>query len=181
MRSLGTRFDADLAWVRPNMWCRRLELRAGDETVATLDWPRRFRSIALATTADGEWTFERAGFWPAHVSVRFAGAETEDARFEASRTGTGILHLEGGSTVAWKAGNFWRTRWGWHDAAGSLLIGFRRRTVGLQVEGAVEVEVDAPTPARLALLVCLGWYLVVLSGNPGGGVSAGPAKSSANA
>lgn len=181
MRSLGTGFGADLAWVRPNMWRRRLELRAGDETVATMEWPRRFRSIALATTADGEWIFERAGFRPAHVSVRRAQAETEVARFAASRSGAGTLHLEGGGTIVWKPENFWRTQWGWHDAAGSLLIGFLRRTVGLQVEGVVEVEAGAPTPDRLALLVCLGWYLVVLSGHPGGGVSAGPARSSAQA
>lgn len=72
MRSLSVDSDAALAWVGPSIWRRRRELWAGDETVATMAWQKRFRSTALATTDDGGWAFERTGFWPAHVLVRRA-------------------------------------------------------------------------------------------------------------
>jgi hypothetical protein len=38
------------------------------------------------------------------------------------------------------------------------------------------VELEAAPPDLFGVLVCLGWYLVVLTGDAGGGVSAGAAR-----
>lgn len=176
MRSLREGLEGELVWTQPSARHRHYELRAGDETVATLDWQKSLGSLALATTADGEWTFKRAGFWHPRVTARPAGTETEVASFEAGWTGDGTLRLEGGETFAWKPGNFWQTRWGWHDAAGSLLVGFRQRTSLLKTEGVVEIEAGAP--ASLALLLCLGWYLVVLSEDDSAASAAGASAGS---
>lgn len=177
MRSLTAEIDGELIWTQPSARHRRYELRAGDETVATLDWQKSAGSLALATTADGAWTLKRDGFWHPRVTARPAGTETEVARFEAGWTGGGTLRLEGGETFAWKPGGFWQTRWGWHDAAGSVLVGFRQRTSMLKTEGVVEIEAAAPAP--LALLLCLGWYLVVLSGDDSAASAAGVAGGAA--
>ena len=160
MRRISDVIDRPLIWAQPSARRRAYELRAGEELVATL---RRGRgSVAAAEVAEGRWTFERAGFWRPRVTARPAGSDTAWASFDAGWAGGGTLDVSGGRRFEWAAANLWHTHWSWREPGGGPLVRFRSRQGLVTIEGRVEVEPAAATLPELALLVPLGWYLLLL-------------------
>jgi hypothetical protein len=149
-----------LCWVRHSSEKRAYELRAAEQVLATLRWRRG--PLAEAETADGQWTFQRVGFWRRVVTVRAAASDADLAEFHPSWTGTGRLEL-GARQLRWVATSFWRAEWSWQDAAGTPLIRYLRGTRRPPVAGRVEITPTAGGLPDLALLVTLGWYLVLLN------------------
>lgn len=161
MHALRTAGDRELTWTQPSALKREYTLHAGDERFAALRFEKAFGSLALAETATERWTFKRSGFWQPRVSARLAGADTDIALFEAGWSGAGTLTLIAGTRYRWGATNFWHSHWAWHDARGEPLVHYRHKT-GFKTEGSVELHPDALDLPELALLVPLGWYLMVL-------------------
>jgi hypothetical protein len=159
MWHVGELRDQDLAWKQTGYCHGEYELRAGDETVATLCW--RGGSLAIAETADGRWSFERPRYRRSWVSVRTAGSGTEIAVFSSHWTGVGTLEMAGGRLFHWSATNLWRSRWVWREADGKELVRFRSRQ-RLRLSGLVERSQGAAALPEFDLLVTLGWYLLVI-------------------
>ena len=88
------------------------------------------------------------------MTVRAVGTDSEVATYHAGWTGHGVLELGQGRRFQWAAADFWRSQWAWQGADGSTLVRFR--------SARVEVDPAAVTLPELALLVSLGWYLLVL-------------------
>ena len=84
------------------------------------------------------------------------------AEFHPSWTGSGRLEL-GARQLRWVATSFWRGEWAWQDDTGTPLIRYLRGTRRPPVAGRVEIASTAGGLPDLALLVTLGWYLVLLN------------------
>jgi hypothetical protein len=84
------------------------------------------------------------------------------AVFTARWTGTGTLDLRDGLQYHWTAANGWQSQWAWQAGDGTPLVTFTVRQGLVKVEGRVEIAPAAGSLPDLALLVTLGWYLVVL-------------------
>jgi len=149
----------ELLWVQPSARKKTHELRAGDEVVATLAFQRG--SLADAVAADSHWTFKRQGFWHPRVTVREAGAETDLAVFRQSWVGGGTLEFPDGKHLRLSSANFWQSEWIWQETDAAL-IRFKGRRGIIKANGAVEIAPDAAHHPDLALLVLLGWYLILL-------------------
>lgn len=152
----------ELIWRQRQSFKRDYALHAGEEVLATLRWTTAFGSLAEATTAEGQWTFKRVGFWRPQVTVRVPGSETNLAVFEPSWTGSGTLRLAEGRTVRWGQSNFWQTQWAWQGADEQPLINFKSKMGLTKTEGIVEIAPQGLTLPDLELLVPLGWYLLRL-------------------
>ena len=126
----------------------------GTERVAILRWQRGAQAVAEA--APGRWTFRRAGFWHPRVIVSLAGSDRAVAVFTARWTGTGTLELSAGRQVHWSAAHAWQAD------DGTPLVAFTSRQGLITLEGTVALTPFAVGAPDLALLVLLGWYLVVL-------------------
>lgn len=151
--------DQPLVWVQPNRQERDYELRTGADTVAALS--QRTGSLAVVRAAGTRWTLDRAGFWRRRVTVRPQGSAA-DATFDPGWTGGGTLTLPAGDRFRWSADNLPRSRWIWRTADGTPLARLERRKGPAGVEGLVEIESAAAALPDLALLVPLGWYLLLL-------------------
>jgi len=149
----------ELLWVQPAARKREHELRAGDDVVATLRFQRG--SLADAEAAGGHWTFKRQGFWHPRVTVRTAGSDTDIAVFQPRWVGGGTLEFPDGRTVRLSSANFWQSEWVWQDNE-KPLIRFKGRHGIVKARGAVELQPDAVASPDLAMLVLLGWYLILL-------------------
>jgi hypothetical protein len=110
----------------------------------------------VAEAAAGRWTFRRAGFWHARVIVSLAGSDSAVAVFTARWMGTGTLELSAGRQVHWSAAHAWQAD------DGTPLVEFTGRQTLIKLEGTVALTPAAVGRPDLALLVLLGWYLVVL-------------------
>lgn len=195
MRLIQEAADRELFWRQPSAMKSAYELRAGEETLATLTWRSMGGSLATARTAEGAWTFKRSGFWQQRVTARPLDSEREVATFKPEWTGNGTLTLEGGRVYRWVSTGFWRQRSTWQGAHEAEIVGFSDAS-GFKTEGKVELSVvaaalpetaqlddlysplapEALAPpsaplAELPLLVTLGWYLIVLAAQDAAGAT----------
>ncbi|HXN00332.1 MAG TPA: hypothetical protein VN973_00395 [Candidatus Dormibacteraeota bacterium] len=159
MRPISEFAGQELLWIQPVVRKREHELRAGDDVVATLGFQRG--SLADAQAAGGHWTFKRQGFWHPRVTVRTAGSDTDIAVFQPRWVGGGTLEFPDGRTVRLSSANFWQSEWLWQDNE-KPLIRFKGRHGIVKARGAVELEPDVVASPDLAMLVLLGWYLILL-------------------
>jgi hypothetical protein len=149
----------ELLWIQPAARKREHELRAGDDVVATLHFQRG--SLADAEAAGGHWTFKRQGFWQPRVTVRTPGSDADLAVFHPRWVGGGTLEFPDGRAVRLSSANFWQSEWVWQENE-KPLIRFKGRHGLIKARGAVEIQPDAPALPDLAMLVLLGWYLILL-------------------
>jgi hypothetical protein len=139
---------------------RTFELRSASKAYALLRWQPGYKTRALATTARGEWTFERRTFWYPHVRVR----ERDEvvATYRPGWLANGRLKSKRGGSWAWRGLSVWRRRYGFIDDRGEPLVEFRAQ---LRLPPAAEVRLGdrAYGLDEVPLLVALGWYLTILA------------------
>ncbi len=151
-----------LRWIRTRESPAAFSLSAGEQEVATLEWPRAGGSLAAARTAAESWTMKRAGFLQPTILVRVTGEEAPVARLSA--------HLSR-HEITVGAGPGFRLRHASHLVPAWRLTTDQGTEV-LHVEPVAEhralsggAVVVSPTVggASTLLLVVLTWYFVVLS------------------
>lgn len=163
MQPINTGLSQAWEWHQEKSSKAEYELLAGDHLLATLKRKSIWGSLATGTTADGEWTFKRVGFWHPRVTVRVAGSDEDLAVFEPRWTGNGTLTFADQTQYHWKSANFWWTKWEWLDAREQSLFHFEMTKNFLKQEAKVEVLSGAIPQAHRSILPLLGWYLILLS------------------
>lgn len=158
----------ELVWAQPKATRREYELRTGNDLIATLRFQRG--SLADATFGASHWTFKRAGFWQPRVTVRASGSDQDIALFRPRWTGGGHLEFPDGRSLQLNSANFWQSRWVWQDKDHEL-INIRAHHGLLKAGGTVEVLPASTSDPNLALLVLLGWYLILLYAEDSSAVS----------
>jgi hypothetical protein len=170
-----------LRWTRPSMLTRQYELVSGTEVIGGLRWESMFGSLATAETADGTWTFKRAGFMTPRVTVRAPGSAADLAVLRVGLKGDGLLHGPERRNYQWQRTNFWRSEWAFATETGRLLVGFDPDFSLLKHAATVKIEQEALPIPDLALLVTLGWYLMLLLSEEASAVTASAAAAAAAA
>ena len=159
MRPISEAAGEELLWIQPAARKRDHELRAGDDVVATLRFQRG--SLADAEAAGAHWTFKRQGFWQPRVTVRTGESDADLAVFHPRWVGGGTLEFPDGRPVRLSSANFWQSEWVWQEKE-KPLIRFKGRHGFIKANGAVEIQPEAAAYPDLAMLVLLGWYLILL-------------------
>jgi len=164
----------ELLWKQPSARREEYELRAGDEVLATLRWPKSWGSLAEAEVAEGRWTFKRVGFWRTRGTLRVAGDEDDIGTFEARWTGNGTLTLASGESYGWESTNLWVRATGGPTRAAPSSSASATASL-LREEAAVELSPRASALSDLPLLVLYGWYLLVMHNRDAAGATAATA------
>jgi hypothetical protein len=166
MKSLSEVGAAELYWMQPTMK-RSFELRAEDDLFATLRFETAFGSLATARSTAEVWTFKRVGFFKPQVTARVQGAEDNLMVYRPQWAGAeGVLEFADGETYVWKLANFWATQYQIVDAEGNPLIGYTSKIDNLsdliKDQARVDIAPQAQGQDKLALLLLMGWYLIIL-------------------
>ena len=162
MESLTNFAGRELFWTPSRTEKRTYELGMDGRTVATLYQPSIWRQERVAVTAGGRWRFARVGFLRQRLVISDADTGAEVAQIARSAwTRSVTLTLSDGKQYQWRSGSFWGSKWVWLDAAKQPLLHFRQFGV-LRFQCAVMVEPQAASDPHLALLMTLGWYLMLL-------------------
>ena len=149
----------ELVWNQPAARRRDHELRAGDQVVGTLHFQRG--TLADAEADGHHWTFKRQGFWHPRVTVRLHGSDADIGVFHPHWTGGGTLESADGTRLTLRSSNLWQSEWVWLDKDQPVLR-FKGRHGIVKANGSVEVQAGAGGRPDLALLILLGWYLILL-------------------
>ncbi len=171
MQRIAEWIGHELKWVQPSLKME-FELRAGDMPVASLRFKSAFGSFATAESAEGCWTFKRAGFLHTRVTIRQCGAETEMATFRNNTWDSGgTLELPDGGKFPANT-NFWQTHYDFRTPAGETLFTYRNIGGVLHASALVEIQPPAADVAELPWMVILGWYLVLMMRSDSGSAAA---------
>jgi hypothetical protein len=161
MKRMGDVLDCELKWSQPGAFKLYFELRAGDEIGATLRFRSLFGSLATGESADGCWTFKRAGFFQTRVTIRVCGEETDIAIFKNNTwSGGGALELPDGRKLL-ATTNLWQSNLQFTTESGEVLLRFKTGRL-LHLSAMVEVQQSAIGLPELPWLAMLGWYLIVM-------------------
>lgn len=161
MKRLADLLDRELKWTQPGAMKMHFELHAGEELAATLRFRSSFGSLATGESADGCWTFKRAGFFQTRLTIRACGEETDIAVFRNNTwSGGGTLELPGGRKLL-ATTNFWQTNLEFKTESGETLLRFKSGGL-IHLSALVEIQREAIGLAELPWLVMLGWYLIVM-------------------
>ena len=149
-----------LRWLQVNR--RAYDLRAGDETIATLRWRRAAGSLATGESAEGRWTLKRVGFFRTHITVRVEGREADLATMHRSARGESRLDFADSRSFIWKPTRERRREMGFYTSGGELLLRLMPESRLFRYEASLELGQGRIDPATLALLAIVGWYRSVL-------------------
>jgi hypothetical protein len=166
MKPLSDAGERELYWMQPTMK-RSFELRAGDDLFATLKFETAVGSLATAESASATWTFKRGGVFKPRVTVRVQGTEQNLAVYHLKwGSAEGVLEFADGETYVWQLANFWATRYQIVGAEGNPLISYTSKIDNasdlLKDQARIEMAPEARDKDKLALLLSIGWYLIVL-------------------
>ena len=176
MKSLRDDFRTELVWSHEKK-PKRLELRVeGDPQVyATLTQLKG--SLYLGESADGTWTFKRAGFLRPRIVIRVSGSEADLGALHIASIGDGRLEL-GGKAWPWHLTSFWHQERAFLGAGDEPLVRIRP-----EFSGRIHVTL-AESARRLPeapLMALLGAHAVQLMADDVGGAMAAAAAAAASA
>jgi hypothetical protein len=161
MNRLADLLDRELKWTQPGAFKMYYELHAGGELAGIVHFRSLFGTLATGESADGCWTFKRAGFFQTRVTIRVCGEETDIAFFRNNTwSGGGTLELPGGRKLLVTT-NLWQSNLEIKTESGDALLGFQRSGL-IHLSALVEIQQEAIGLAELPWMVMLGWYLIVM-------------------
>jgi hypothetical protein len=161
MKRIAELISRELKWTQPGALKMHYEFHAGDDLAATLRFRSAFGTLATGESADGCWTFKRAGFFQTRVTIRVCGEETDTAVFRNNTwSGGGELELPGGRKLL-ATTNLWQTNFEIKTESGEALMRFQSAGL-IHLSAQVEVQQQAIELEELPWMVMLGWYLIVM-------------------
>jgi hypothetical protein len=157
MKRLSEYVGQNITWLQPAPPLLVYELRAGAAVLANLRWHDAAGVLATATASNGHWTFRRGLRPRPYVAVRAA----DIAIFEHGWEG-GVLRFADGRSFRWGCNSIgMRSEW----VDDGPILRMLARPGFPPAGGQVVIEPAAAARPELALLVLLGWHLMLLVGD----------------
>ncbi len=156
MKPLRLCAGQQLNWtIIPNATQPAYELLATNEPCATLRWGTNSPSFALGETADGWWSFDRAGRLARRISIRLGASDTELAAFPYAWDGVTEVALSAGHMYRFFQTGAPMLDWLWTDDRHMEML-------RISPVGRVLIAPMAAMSPDLPLLTLLGWYFARL-------------------
>lgn len=162
MKKISELARSPMTWVQTRAMAHDYELHGEGELLATLRWQKAGGTLAQGEADVEKWTFKRTGFLRPKVSVRPLGREVDLGVYSPDFWRDGTLQLHDGRRFLWKHTSFWRSEWAFTTDAEFPIVTFRSKHQLLKAGAEVEIDAAHRNHPDLALLVLLGWYLMVL-------------------
>jgi hypothetical protein len=152
--------------LRALRWARsgKLEsqLISEGQIVGTLRWASGRSSLATAESADGAWTFKRAGFLRPRMTIREPGSDSDLAVMPMSWAVEGCLRFADGR-VLFRSSSFWRSDITVSDSRGKKLLVLKPDSRGGGAMGSIQIDKSAlEDEPGVPLLAIFGVYLVLM-------------------
>jgi hypothetical protein len=159
MKNLASVDLNNLLWKQMGLGARNFELRAGDDLVAVIYWPKLLSDRAVARSAAGIWQIDRLGFFRQRIVVSPAGSDLEIASFEPGWLGDGDLVLTDGRVFQWYRTKALGNAWALADQDDNLLFEVHEGMRWFKHEADVVLHVAVDSMPELLLLILTTWYL----------------------
>jgi len=153
--------------LRALRWARsgKLEsqLISEGQLVGTLRWAGGRSSLATAESADGAWTFKRAGFLRPRMTIREPGSDSDLAVMPMSWAVEGCLRFSDGRWFLVRCSSFWRSDITVSDSRGKKLLVLKPDSRARGAKGSIQIDrgvlEDEP---GVPLLAIFGVYVILM-------------------
>ena len=152
-----------LQWKQIAFGAREFELRAGDDLVGRLYWPKWLSDRAVAICADGKWLIDRLGFFRDKVVVTDVVSRTKVGSFVSDWLGDGKLSLINGDVYQWYRTKAFSNSWAFADKNDVVLIEINDWMRWFKHEAEVKLRIGVTSLPELSLLILIGWYLAYMN------------------
>jgi len=159
MSSIRESIGREMRWHRTRLLPAAFELRAGDEMIATLEWPALFSRSAIATTGGARWRFRRPALLSLSVDVEDAESGARIASYAPAPL-RGTLRFADGRAFRIGRDHPFGTLKAWREDGGELLSFARRLTI--RGGGPMRIEAAAAAESGLDVLVTFAFYVLTL-------------------
>jgi hypothetical protein len=147
------------------------DAKSSAREVATLRWAGG--DTFDVETAEGRWTLTHRGMWLQHVDVEANAADSESGAFSVKRDlrRRWRVTFPKGTTVRWRLAGLASTDWICESTSGERIVTLSVDAAPshagsydpFNVRGRVSLEVAAREWLNAALILSVGWYLVVIA------------------
>jgi hypothetical protein len=150
-------------WRKPKALDSLYELRCENLYLGSLDFQSPFTSIAFAETADGKWSFKRAGICNRRVTIREQGKQENIAICDSSE-----ICFNDGKTYVWKGPGFWSSQWEFIDSNGEVVmtiepgVAEKKFSDLFKTQATIEIYPSTEMQGNITVLLPLAFYLLVL-------------------
>jgi hypothetical protein len=139
------------------------QLISEGQLVGTLRWASGRSSLATAESADGAWTFKRAGFLRPRITIREPGSDSDLAVMPMSWIVEGILRFYDGRSFLIRCSSLWRSEVTVFDSRGKNLMALKPDSRAGGERGLILIERTALDEIPgLSLLAIFGVYMALL-------------------
>ena len=152
-----------LVWEQPKALSRAYELKTEETVVGRLRFEKFCGSLALAEVGSETWTFKRVGFLAPRVTARLPGSEVDVALFRPHWGAGGRLSLSDGQQLEWRRMEFWGSQWAFVASDTHAVVGFDQHHRFSRASARVTIHRSSLALPAIAILVALGWYLLILA------------------
>jgi hypothetical protein len=152
-----------LMWKQIAFGAREFELRAGDDLVGSLYWPKWLSDRAVARCAEGKWFVDRVGFFRDKMAVTDLKSGIKVASFEYNWLGDGELFLVHGRDYKWFKTKAFSNSWAFVDKNDAVLLEIHDWMRCFKHEAEVKLRIGATSVPELSLLILTGWYLAYMN------------------
>lgn len=159
MRPIREQVGREMRWRRTRFIPRAFELRAGDEVLASLTWPKLIGRQAIATAAEGEWRFRRASLFSLRVVLEDAATGAQVGEYSSAPL-SGTLRLSDGREYGVGRDSLFG-RFRLRRASGGEIAWFPRRPA-FTGGGPMQLEAAASAEPQLGLLTTFAFFLLTL-------------------
>lgn len=163
MRELRSVDYRQLMWKQVAFGAREFELRAGDDLVGRLYWPKWLSDRAVAICADGKWLIDRLGFFRDKVVVTDISSRVRVGSFVRNWLGDGMLSLVIGREYQWFRTKVFSNSWAFADKNDVVLIEIHDWMRCFKHEAEVKLRMGVISLPELSLLILIGWYLAYMN------------------
>lgn len=159
MKSLKYLVHKNLLWKQPKFLVDHFQLFAGDDFLAELYWTKWFSDRAFARCPQGNWFFDRVGFFRRRVVAMEADSGDEIASLELGWLNEGQVRLVNGEIFQWYRTGAWGDTWVMANEDGGTLFVIRFGTHWFKHQANVALRKSAKKRPDLVLLLCFAMYL----------------------
>ncbi|MFZ5915408.1 MAG: hypothetical protein ACOYZ7_00560 [Chloroflexota bacterium] len=149
----------ELTWKQTGLGARHFELRAGEELVGVMYWPRLLSQRAVAGCAVGKWHIERVGLLRQRTVVSEADSGREVASFEPGWLGDGDLTLADGQVLRWRCTDCLSHAWALTGERGQAVLEVKTWLHWFKYRADVVLHAALDSRPDLPLLIFVTWYL----------------------
>ncbi len=100
MKSLSQHRTEKIQLVQPSIWKRIYQLRANDEVLLTMSYPKLFSSTALVEGFGETWEFSKPQWWRSNLEIKKKHDQLPFAKFKVGKWGKGgMFELPNGGRI----------------------------------------------------------------------------------